>query len=98
MCSSLTLEYTGLAPASDILANVSVVVCAARLAAAQKTSQAFFAQTVQAHPEPRQCFVRAVHVKALLTTGPMTQRTACPQQDGSLFIGDVAGFFVPFTG
>lgn len=90
--------YVGLAPVSDTLVNVSVVVCAAHLAAAQKTSQAFFAQTVQAHPELRQRLARAIRVKALLATGPMAQRTACPQQDGIMFIGDAAGFFDPFTG
>jgi geranylgeranyl reductase family protein len=90
--------YIGLAPVSDTLVNVSVVVCAARLAAARQTSQAFFAQTVQAHPELRQRFVRALRVKDLLTTGPMAQRTACPQHDGIMFIGDAAGFFDPFTG
>jgi menaquinone-9 beta-reductase len=90
--------YIGLAPVSDTLVNVSVVVRATHLAAAQKTSQAFFAQTVQAHPELRQRFVQAIRVKNLLTTGPMAQRTTCPQQDGIMFIGDAAGFFDPFTG
>ena len=77
---------------------MSVVVRAAHLAAAQKTSQAFFAQTVQAHSELWQRFAQAIRIKNLLTTGPMTQRTACPQQDGIMFIGDTAGFFDPFTG
>jgi len=90
--------YIGLAPVSDTLVNVSVVVRAAHLAAAKKTSQAFFAQTVQAHPELRQRFAQASRVKNLLTTGPMAQYTACPQQDGIMFIGDAAGFFDPFTG
>ena len=52
--------YIGLAPVSDTLINVSVVVRAAHLAATKKTSQAFFAQTVQAHPELRQRFAQAV--------------------------------------
>ncbi len=90
--------YIGLAPVSDTLINVSVVVRAAHLAAAKKTSQAFFAQTVQAHPELRQRFAQAIRVRNLFTTGPMAQRTACPQQDGIIFIGDAAGFFDPFTG
>ncbi len=90
--------YIGLAPVSDTLINVSVVVRAAHLAAAKKTSQAFFAQTVQAHPELRQRFAQAIRVSNLFTTGPMAQRTACPQQDGIIFIGDAAGFFDPFTG
>ena len=90
--------YIGLAPVSDMVINMSVVVRAAHLAAAQKTSQAFFAQTVQAHPELWQRFAQAIRIKNLLTTGPMTQRTACPQQDGIMFIGDAAGFFDPFTG
>ena len=90
--------YIGLAPVSDTLVNVSVVVRAAHLAAAQETSEAFFAQTVQAHPELRQRFAQAIRVKKLLTTGPMAQRTARPQHDGILFIGDAAGFFDPFTG
>jgi menaquinone-9 beta-reductase len=90
--------YIGLAPVSDTLVNVSVVVRAAHLAAARKTSQTFFAQTVQAHPELRQRFAQAIRVKNLLTTGPMAQRTAYPQQDGIMFIGDAAGFFDPFTG
>ena len=87
----------GLAPVSDALINVSVVVCAAHLAAAQKTSQAFFAQTVQAHPELRQRFARTIHIKGLLTIGPMAQCTACPQQVGIMFRGDAAGVFDPFT-
>lgn len=90
--------YIGLAPVSDVLANVSVVVRAAHLAAAQETPEVFFAQTVQAHPELQQRFTSAVRVSKLLTTGPMAQRTACPQHDGILFIGDAAGFFDPFTG
>jgi len=90
--------YIGLAPVSDSLVNVSVIVRAAHLAAAKKTAQAFFAQTVQAHPELQQRFAQAIRVKNLLTTGPMAQRTACPQQDGIMFIGDAAGFFDPFTG
>jgi flavin-dependent dehydrogenase len=90
--------YIGLAPVSDTLVNVSVVVRAAHLAAAQHTPEVFVAQTVQAHPELRQRFARAVRAKQLLVTGPMAQRTACPQHDGILFIGDAAGFFDPFTG
>ena len=90
--------YIGLAPVSDTVTNVSVVVRTAHLVAAQKTSQAFFAQTVHAHPELRQRLAPAMRVKNLLTTGPMAQRTACPQHDGIMFIGDAAGFFDPFTG
>src|SRR5262249_9629314 len=90
--------YIGLAPVSDSLVNVSVVVRAAHLLAAQKTSKVFFAQTVQAHPEMQQRFAEAIRVKNLVTTGPMAQRTACPQHDGIMFIGDAAGFFDPFTG
>ena len=90
--------YIGLVPVSDTLVNVSVVVRAAHLAAAQHKPEVFVAQTVQAHPELRQRFAQAVPVKKLLVTGPMAQRTACPQHDGILFIGDAAGFFDPFTG
>ena len=90
--------YIGLAPVSDALVNVSVVVRAAHLAAAQEKPEVFVAQTVQAHPELQQRFTRAVRVTRLLATGPMAQRTACPQHDGILFIGDAAGFFDPFTG
>jgi flavin-dependent dehydrogenase len=90
--------YIGLAPVSDTLVNVSVVTRAARLAAAQETAQVFFARTVQAHPELRQRFAQAIRVKKPLVTGPMAQRTACPQHDGIMFIGDAAGFFDPFTG
>ena len=57
-----------------------------------------FCVNVQAHSELWQRFVQAIRIKNLLTTGPMTQRTACPQQDGIMFIGDAAGFFDPFTG
>jgi geranylgeranyl reductase family protein len=90
--------YIGLAPVSNTVVNVSVVVRAARLAAAQTTSQVFFAQTVQAHPELRRRFAQARQVKNLLTTGPMAQRTVCPRHDGIMLIGDAAGFFDPFTG
>lgn len=90
--------YIGLAPVSDTLINVSVVVRAAHLAAAQQNPAVFAAQTVQDHPELQQRFARAVRTKKLLVTGPMAQRTACPQHDGILFIGDAAGFFDPFTG
>ena len=90
--------YIGLAPVSETLVNVSVVVRAAHLAAAPHKPEAFVTQTVQAHPELRQRFARAVRAKRLLVTGPMAQRMACPQQDGILFIGDAAGFFDPFTG
>jgi flavin-dependent dehydrogenase len=83
---------------SDTLINVSVVVCAAHLTAAQKTSQAFVAQTVQAHPELWQHFARAICSKGRLTTEPMAQRTPCPQQDGIMFIEDAAGFFALFIG
>lgn len=90
--------YIGLAPVSDTLVNVSVVVRAAHLAAAQQQPADFVALTVQDHPELRQRFAQAVRAKKLLVTGPMAQRTACPQHDGILFIGDAAGFFDPFTG
>jgi len=90
--------YIGLAPVSDTLVNVSVVVRAAHLAAAQHKPEVFMAQTVQTHPELQQRFAQAVPVKKLLVTGPMAQRTACPRHDGILFIGDAAGFFDPFTG
>jgi flavin-dependent dehydrogenase len=90
--------YIGVAPVSDALVNVSVVVRAAHLTAAQETPEVFFARTVHAHPELRQRFARAVRSKKLLTLGPMAQRTACPQHGGILFIGDAAGFFDPFTG
>jgi flavin-dependent dehydrogenase len=90
--------YIGLAPVSDTLVNVSVVVRAAHVATAQQKPEVFVAQTVQAHPELRQRFAQARQVKKLLATGPMAQRTECPQHDGILFIGDAAGFFDPFTG
>lgn len=90
--------YIGLAPVSDTLVNVSVVVRAAHLAAAQQPPEVFVARTVQSHPELQQRFARAVRAKKLLVTGPMAQRTACPQHDSILFIGDAAGFFDPFTG
>jgi len=90
--------YIGLAPVGDTLVNVSVVVRAARLKATPHTPESFVTQTVQAHPELRQRFSQAVRTKKLLVTGPMAQRTACPQHDGILFIGDAAGFFDPFTG
>jgi flavin-dependent dehydrogenase len=90
--------YIGLAPVSDTLVNVSVVVRAACLAATPHTLESFVTQTVQAHPELRQRFSQAVRTKKLLVTGPMAQRMACPQHDGILFIGDAAGFFDPFTG
>lgn len=83
---------------SDTLINVRVVGRAPQLAATKKTPQAFFAQTVQAHPKLRQRFAQAIHVKNLLTTGPMAQRTAYPHQDSIMLIGDAVGFFDPSTG
>src|SRR5207248_10596305 len=71
---------------------------AAHLAAGPHKPEAFVTQAVQAHPELRQRSARALRAKQLLVTGPMAQRTACPQHDGILFIGDAAGFFDPFTG
>lgn len=90
--------YIGLAPVSEELVNVSLVMRASRVARARSRPEILLEQTVQAHPELRQRFVRARRVKRILTTGPMAQRTACPQQDGILFVGDAAGFFDPFTG
>jgi flavin-dependent dehydrogenase len=94
----LPAGYIGLAPVSDTLINASVVVRAAHLAATKKTSQAFFTQTLQAHPELRQRFAQAIHVKNPLTIGPIAQRLACPHQDDIMFIGDATSFFDSFTG
>lgn len=90
--------YIGLAPVSDTTVNVSVVVRAAHLAASQEKPEALVSRSVQAHPELQQRFTNASRVSGLLVTGPMAQRTAWPQHDGILFVGDAAGFFDPFTG
>ena len=90
--------YIGLAPVAADLVNVSLVIRAPRLSQTRTKPEVFLEHTVRAHPELGQRFAQAIRMKKLLTTGPMAQRTACPQHDGILFVGDAAGFFDPFTG
>jgi flavin-dependent dehydrogenase len=90
--------YIGLAPVGTTLMNVSLVMRTAHMARAKMKPELVLEQTIQAHPELRQRFTKAVRVKPVLTTGPMAQRTVCPHHDGILLIGDAAGFFDPFTG
>ena len=80
--------YIGLAPVSGTLINVSVVVRAAHLAAAQKTSQAFFAQTVQAHPE----------LWPALCAGNPYQKSVNDRTDGSTHGMSAAGWHYIYRG
>lgn len=90
--------YIGLAPVGERLMNVSVVVQAARLAAAPGACADFVEQTLQVHAELGPRFAGARRVKAVRAIGPMAQRTVRPQYGGIVLIGDAAGFFDPFTG
>jgi flavin-dependent dehydrogenase len=90
--------YIGLAPVTDDLMNVSLILRTAQWARVKGKPEIVLEQALQTHPELRQRFARAVQVKRVLTVGPMAQRTRCPSYGGILFVGDAAGFFDPFTG
>jgi flavin-dependent dehydrogenase len=58
----------------------------------------FFRALLESHPLTRARMERACPEGDLRATGPLACRVARSVSDGSLLVGDAAGFFDPFTG
>jgi len=90
--------YVGLNQVGQDLANVALVVPAARVAAARGRAADFFFERLERFPGVRGRVDRSRIRGGLLTTGPFaawSRRTIAP---GALLVGDAADFFDPFTG
>ncbi|HSE27649.1 MAG TPA: FAD-dependent monooxygenase [Gemmatimonadales bacterium] len=90
--------YAGLNPLGGGVANVAVVVPAARAAAARGDPEQWFFRELDSYPALRGRLRRDHLVRGLLVTGPFAVR--CPEvtAPGALLVGDAAEFFDPFTG
>lgn len=90
--------YAGLNPLGGGVANVAVVVPAARAAAARGDPEAWFFREVEAYPALRDRVHREGLVRGVLATGPFAARSRRVAVPGALLVGDAADFFDPFTG
>ncbi|HEU4698325.1 MAG TPA: FAD-dependent oxidoreductase [Gemmatimonadales bacterium] len=90
--------YVGLNPIGGGLANVALVVPAARAAALRGRAADFFFETLETFPGVAGRIARARAVDAPRATGPFAQRATRVVADGALLVGDAAEFFDPFTG
>ncbi len=90
--------YVGLNPLSADVANVALVVPAARAHEARGDVAGFVARTLESFPEVRGRVDLDRTVRAILTTGPFDASCRRSVADGVLLVGDAAEFFDPFTG
>jgi flavin-dependent dehydrogenase len=90
--------YAGLNPLGGGVANVALVVPAARAAAARGDPEAWFFRELDAFPALQGRLRRDRVVRRLLATGPFAARSRVVTAPGALLVGDAAEFFDPFTG
>ncbi len=90
--------YCGLAPLTDGLVNVGIVVRLPDPAAPRLASEARFAAALRAFPTLTATLATAERVTAVRGVGPVGVGARQPCGPGWLLVGDAAGFFDPFTG
>jgi geranylgeranyl reductase family protein len=90
--------YAGLNSLGGGLANVALVVPAARATAARGDAAAFFKAELERFPGVRGRVDLAHTVREVMVTGPFDTQSRRTTADGLLLVGDAADFFDPFTG
>ncbi len=93
-----TEGYAGLNDIGAGLANVALVVPAARARAAAGRAESFFFDALECFPGVRGRLRPADLVRRVLVSGPFAARASRVTADGALLLGDAADFFDPFTG
>ena len=90
--------YVGVNPLGGGVANVALVVPAARARNARGRATEFFHQALQHFPGVRGRIRPSDIVRAVMVTGPFDAWSRRVVGDGVLLVGDAADFFDPFTG
>jgi flavin-dependent dehydrogenase len=90
--------YVGLNPLGQDIANVALVVPAARAVAARGRADDFFFSVLDELPDLRGRVPRSGMLHPVMVTGPFSSRARRVIADGALLVGDAADFFDPFTG
>lgn len=90
--------YVGLNPLTPDVANVAVVIPAARAREAAGGVAAWVAAELERYPGVRGRVALAQTVRPFLATGPFDARCRRSVDHGVLLVGDAADFFDPFTG
>jgi flavin-dependent dehydrogenase len=90
--------YAGLNPLGGGIANVAVVLPAARAASGRGTASERFFEALDGFPALGGRVRRDRVVREVLTTGPFAARSGTVAADGALLVGDAAEFYDPFTG
>ena len=90
--------YAGLNPIGGDVANVAVVVPAARAAAARGRVTEYFLEALDEFPALRGRVARERIVRPVLVTGPFAAWSGTVTAHGAALVGDAADFFDPFTG
>ncbi len=90
--------YCGLAPLTDGLVNVGIVVALPGPGAPRQTAEGRFAAALGAFPTLVEAMAGATRVTAVRGVGPLAVGAAKPCGPGFVLVGDAAGFFDPFTG
>lgn len=90
--------YVGLNPLTETVANVALVVPAARARDARGDVTSFMAHALESLPGVRGRVDLGRTVREILVTGPFDASCRRSTADGLLLVGDAADFFDPFTG
>lgn len=90
--------YVGLNPLTETVANVALVVPAARARDARGDVTSFMAHALDSLPGVRGRVNLDRTVREMLVTGPFDASCRRSTADGLLLVGDAADFFDPFTG
>ena len=90
--------YVGLNDIGHGIANVALVVPAARAREAGGRAQDFFFRQVDRFPGVHGRVQPAELARRVLVTGPFAATASRVTADGALLLGDAADFFDPFTG
>lgn len=90
--------YAGLNDIGGGIANVALVVPAARARAAAGRAAPFFFEALETFPGVRGRVRPGDLARRVLVSGPFAARASRVTADGALLLGDAADFFDPFTG
>lgn len=91
--------YAGLAPQSDGLLNVGLVMPEHKITQMpQKGAVARFEAFANSFPGVKNCLQGAQRTDSIRGVGPIGARVKRTSGPGYLLVGDAAGFFDPFTG
>lgn len=90
--------YCGIAPLPNGCLNVALVVREDAVRRSGGSAADFFDRWVEAHPATAGLLAAARRASPVRGMAPIGARARQVSTDGSLLVGDAAGFFDPFTG